>query len=184
MRPLRSIESPSADDLAIGFARMSDMDDIYEIETLSFPGHWSYDALAVEVRRLRSYSRVLVARQNGRLIAYTVFWVVVDEAHVLNFAVHPDRRRQGIGRRMMQAIFREAKRMGLKRITLEVRVSNDAARQLYEKMGFRTLAVRRRFYEDNGEDAYVMWLDEVPEDNMDQEGLRKLRKVRKTKNPR
>jgi len=141
---------------------MSDMNDIFDIERRSFDSHWSYDALAVEVRRVRSYSRVLVVRRAGRVIAYSVVWSVVDEMHVLNFAVHPDYRRQGVGRRLMNGLFREARRMGLRRMTLEVRVSNEGASRLYEQMGFRTIAMRRRFYEDNGEDAYVMWLDEIP----------------------
>ena len=184
MTTVEPIRSHQDDPISIGFARLGDMDDIFEIETLSFPSHWSYDALAVEVRRLRSYSRVLVARQRGSVIGYTVFWAVVDEAHILNFAVHPDRRRRGVGELMMRAIFREARRMRLKRITLEVRVTNDQARRLYEKMGFRILAIRKRFYEDNGEDANIMWLDEIPEENPENAGMRAPTRRPNTKNPR
>ena len=183
MRPLKRAETNNAPGISFDFARMSDMDDIYDIETRSFPSHWSYDALAVEVRRLRSYSRVLVARQRGRVTGYTVFWLVVDEAHILNFAVHPDRRRERIGERMMRAVFNQARRLRLRRITLEVRVTNHPARLLYEKMGFRTLAVRRRFYEDNGEDAYIMWLDEIPDDDLPQAGQGPLMRRPKTNRP-
>jgi ribosomal-protein-alanine N-acetyltransferase len=145
--------------VAIDHADIDDLPAIYEIETRSFPTHWSYRVLRDEVRRARPQSRVFVARCADRVVGFTIFWIVVDEAHILNFAVHPAYRRLGIARRLLHAILSDGRRLGLVRATLEVRVSNVAAIQLYKDAGFRTVAMRRRYYQDTGEDAYVMWLD-------------------------
>jgi ribosomal-protein-alanine N-acetyltransferase len=142
-------------------ARPNDLDAIYDIEQLSFNPHWSKNALAHEVNRTRPHSYVFVARLSGEVIGFSIFWAVVDEAHILSFAVHPDYRRRGIGRTMMEGVLDAAKRLGLRTATLEVRVSNTSAIRLYEKMGFRIAAIRRAFYQDNNEDAYVMWLEDI-----------------------
>jgi ribosomal-protein-alanine N-acetyltransferase len=149
------------DDLRIGYAHPEDLPAIYTIERRSFSPHWSYRSLEEEVCRPRSYTNVLVARCESEVVAFTVFWGVYDEAHILNFAVHPDHRRHGVGMRLMEAILDRASALGLSRVTLEVRVSNHAAIQLYRKIGFAPVAIRRRFYHDNGEDAYVMWIEGI-----------------------
>ena len=92
-------------------------------------------------------------------MGFAIFWIVVDEAHLLIFAVHPAYRRLGIARKLLDAVLEEARRIGLLRATLEVRVSNDGAIALYEEAGFVTVAMRRGYYQDTGEDANVMWLD-------------------------
>jgi len=142
-----------------GYAREEDLPDIYDIETRSFSPHWSYNSLAQEVCHPREYSHVLAGKLNGRVVCFTVFWTVVDECHVLNFAVHPDYRRQGIGAAMMDAVLRRMKSLDIRVVTLEVRISNLTARRLYERAGFKPVAIRRGFYQDNGEDAIVMWRD-------------------------
>jgi len=153
------ISSPKL--LRIERARPDDLDAIYEIERLSFNPHWSRSALAQEVNRLRSHSYVYVARWMGKVIGFSIFWAVVDEAHILSFAVHPDYRRRGVGQAMMEGVLDAAQRLGLRTASLEVRVSNTGAIRLYEKVGFRIAAIRRAFYQDNNEDAYVMWLEEI-----------------------
>jgi len=81
---------------------------------------------------------------------------MVDEAHITTFAVHPDWRRQGVGRRLIQALLVAATELGAARITLEVRVSNLAAQALYRTHGFQIAGRRERYYTDDGEDAYIM----------------------------
>ncbi len=145
--------------IVIDDADLDDLPAIYEIEMRSFPTHWSYRVLRDEVRRARPHSRVIVARCADRVVAFAIYWVVVDEAHLLNFAVHPAYRRLGIARRMLDTVLDEARRIGLIRGTLEVRVSNEGAIALYKDAGFVTVAMRRGYYQDTGEDAYVMWIE-------------------------
>jgi ribosomal-protein-alanine N-acetyltransferase len=154
----------------VEYADLDDLPAIYEIETRSFPTHWSYKVLRDEVRRARPHSRVLVARCGDRVVGFAIYWIVVDEVHLLNFAVHPAYRRLGIARRMLDAVLAEARRIGLLRATLEVRVTNDGAIALYTEAGFVTVAMRRGYYQDTGEDAYVMWMDIAAETTPPREG--------------
>ena len=103
--------------------------------------------------RLASY---LVARVGGRIVAYGGMWLMVDEAHITTFAVHPAWRRQRIGERLLLAFLDLARDRHAREATLEVRLSNLAARRLYEKYGFRPVGLRPRYYSDNNEDALIM----------------------------
>jgi ribosomal-protein-alanine N-acetyltransferase len=161
--PQQEPPTPSEDEaFVVAYATTRDLPAIYDIERRSFPAHWSYQTLADEVGRRRPYSHVLVGRLHDEVIAFTIVWIVADEAHILNFAVRPDHRRRGVGTRLLTALLERARSLRVRRVTLEVRVSNAGAIRLYERMGFRTVAIRRRFYQDNGEDAYVMWRDDLP----------------------
>jgi ribosomal-protein-alanine N-acetyltransferase len=86
---------------------------------------------------------------------------VCDEAHVTNIAVRSDRRRQGVGTAVMVGLMGLAQSKGANRMTLEVRVSNRPAQELYNRLGFRSAGVRPRYYMDNREDALIMWLDSI-----------------------
>jgi ribosomal-protein-alanine N-acetyltransferase len=107
----------------------------------------------VETNRLARY---LVVRVGRDIVAYAGVWLLVDEAHITTFAVLPDWRRRGIGGRLMVAVMRLAEQLGARVATLEVRLSNVPARQLYQQFGFRPVGVRPRYYSDNGEDALIM----------------------------
>lgn len=91
------------------------------------------------------------------IIGLGCFWSIVEEAHITIVAVHPDYQRQGLGQALLWAMLKQAHQRGLERATLEVRVSNQAAIALYEKFGFREAGRRRRYYEDTGEDALILW---------------------------
>jgi [ribosomal protein S18]-alanine N-acetyltransferase len=91
------------------------------------------------------------------IIGLGCFWSIVEEAHITIVAVHPDYQRQGLGQALLWALLSQAQQRGLERATLEVRVSNQAAIALYEKFGFREAGRRRRYYEDTGEDALILW---------------------------
>jgi len=141
--------------LTVEAMRLEDLDEVQRIEQASFSTPWPENAYRSELltNRLASY---LVARVEGRIVAYGGMWLMVDEAHITTFAVHPAWRRQRIGERLLLAFLDLARDRHAREATLEVRLSNLAARRLYEKYGFRPVGVRPRYYSDNNEDALIM----------------------------
>jgi ribosomal-protein-alanine N-acetyltransferase len=141
--------------LRIEAMRLEDLGEVQRIEQASFTTPWPENAYRSELtsNRLASY---LVARIDGRIVAYGGMWLMVDEAHITTFAVHPAWRRQRIGERLLLAFMDLARDSHAREATLEVRLSNLAARRLYEKYGFRPVGLRPRYYSDNNEDALIM----------------------------
>ena len=139
----------------------SDLPEIMKIERASFPAPWSEALFRQELEF--ALSRSLVAKSEGgagrETVGYIVYWIVFDEIHVNNLAVRSDFKRRGIASRLVDAALEKACAEGATRCTLEVRVSNEAARRLYEKFGFVVRGVRPRYYAESGEDALVMWAD-------------------------
>jgi len=134
---------------------LDDIPAVHLIERASFSTPWPDDAYRSEIQtnRLASY---LVARIEAEVVAFSGIWLMVDEAHITTFAVHPAWRRRGIGERLLLATLDVALARHAREATLEVRLSNVAARRLYEKYGFRPVGLRPRYYTDNGEDALIM----------------------------
>jgi ribosomal-protein-alanine N-acetyltransferase len=95
------------------------------------------------------------------IIGFAGLWLMVDEAHITTIAMHPDYRRLGLGEFMLASLIDISYDIGAKWVTLEVRVSNYAAQNLYRKYGFREAGLRHRYYSDNQEDALIMWTDEI-----------------------
>jgi len=95
------------------------------------------------------------------IVGFAGLWLMVDEAHVTTIAMHPDHRRRGLGEFMLVSLIDIAYEIGAKWVTLEVRVSNSNAQNLYRKYGFREAGLRHRYYSDNQEDALIMWTDEI-----------------------
>jgi len=93
------------------------------------------------------------------VVGYAGLWIVLDEAHITNVAVHPDYRGAGYGRALMVELISRAAMLGAFKLSLEVRVSNGVARDLYKSLGFVDKGFRRKYYSDNGEDAIIMWLN-------------------------
>ena len=141
--------------LLIGPMQVADLEAVHQIELASFNAPWPANAYRseLETNRLATY---LVARIDDRIVAYGGMWLMVDEAHITTFAVHPAWRRQGIGERLLVAFLDLARDRHAREATLEVRLSNLAARRLYEKYGFRPVGLRPRYYSDNNEDALIM----------------------------
>lgn len=135
--------------------RKEDIDQILEIEELSFPSPWSREAFLTELGQ-RDSSRFLVAKSEGKVVGYAGFWLIFDEAHITNLAVHPDYRKRKIGERLIRFLLKLAVSKGAKEATLEVRPSNLAAQSLYKKFGFEVRGIRRGYYSDTGEDALIM----------------------------
>ena len=107
---------------------------------------------------LLPFRRKSLENPNGDpIVGFAGMWILFDESHITTIGVHPDYRGLGLGEYLIVELFVEAMRRGAEMMTLEVRVSNDSAQALYEKYGFTRQGVRRRYYSDNGEDAYIMW---------------------------
>ena len=138
-------------------AMSADLDAIDDIERLSFPAPWPRETFAAELAR--EWARIDVARDAGRLVAFCNYWLVVNELHVLAIATHPDVRGRGVARELLRRVLATGVRAGCTLATLEVRRSNAAAIALYERAGFKTVHVRARYYQDDGEDALVMLAD-------------------------
>lgn len=141
-------------DLAIAPATTNDIPAIDEIEQHSFKSPWSRQTFEGEL--LREWARLDVARHAGRIIAFCNYWLVTTELHILSIATHPDFRGKGVGAHVLGHVLDVARNTGCNLATLEVRRSNKPAIAMYERAGFKTVHVRARYYQDDGEDALVM----------------------------
>jgi ribosomal-protein-alanine N-acetyltransferase len=159
--------------LTIEPMRLEHLDAVHQIELASFSAPWPPNAYRseLETNRLASY---LVARAGDEIVAYGGMWLMVDEAHITTFAVHPRWRRQRIGERLLMAFLDLAVDRHAREATLEVRLSNLGARRLYEKYGFRPVGLRPRYYSDDGEDALIMTTDPLA-DSVFRERVARLR---------
>ncbi len=137
---------------------LSDLDAVVGIERASFPTPWSRASFQSELME-NNFAAYLVLDFHGRVVAYGGMWLILDEAHVTNVAVHPDFRGYHLGERMMVGLMGKAQALNAVRMTLEVRRSNLVAQSLYQKLGFSQLGVRRGYYSDPREDAFIMWKD-------------------------
>ncbi len=140
----------------------SDVPEVVEIERLSFSTPWSELSFYKEIYNPRSLCLVaeVVDENNLKEIAgYICITRIMDECHILNLAVHPLKRRQGIGTALIKAALDSESVSLCRYIYLEVRASNRDARRLYERFGFRTVGIRRNYYVDPLEDAFVMMLE-------------------------
>ena len=135
--------------------RAEDVSAVHEIERLSFSTPWPAYAFEQELKGNR-LARYLVARAGERLVGFAGMWLMVDEAHVTTFGVHPEWRRQGIGRQLLLNLIELSVAIGARRMTLEVRASNGSAQALYQAFGFEVAGRRTHYYTDDGEDALVM----------------------------
>ncbi|MBN1282821.1 MAG: ribosomal protein S18-alanine N-acetyltransferase [Proteobacteria bacterium] len=134
-----------------------DLDDLMEIELASFTLPWSRRSYE-ELWPLDSID-IWIAKMGAETVGYYLIQRIGDEAELHTFAVKPDRRRQGIGSMLMEHMLAKARDMGTRFIYLQVRPSNAPARALYDRLGFRQVGVRRRYYRDNDEDAMVLRLE-------------------------
>jgi ribosomal-protein-alanine N-acetyltransferase len=136
-----------------------DLEAIERIERRSYPTPWSRSMFASELSKPSSISLGAFEADTGELVGYLVISRYVDAWHVMNIAVAPERRRQGIAVALFDRLFELTAADGRRGYTLEVRISNEAAIKLYERLGFQSRGVRRGYYTDNREDALVMWRD-------------------------
>ncbi|MFO7985117.1 MAG: ribosomal protein S18-alanine N-acetyltransferase [Desulfatiglandaceae bacterium] len=128
--------------------------DILFIERSSFPSPWSLEAFSTELER--TISHFWIAQIHTDLVGYICFWMFAREIHLMNFAVHPMWRRNGVGRRLMDKMIDTGLSGGAQVASLEVRPSNTRARTFYHKLGFKVIGRRPHYYDDTKEDAIIM----------------------------
>ena len=145
--------------------RLEDVPAVHRIERASFPVPWPDFAFRQEIQTNRM-AHYLVVRAGHETVAYGGLWLMVDEAHITTFAVLPEWRRRGVGGRLMLALMDVSLDLAARFMTLEVRLSNRAARELYGRFGFKPVGLRPRYYSDNGEDALIMTTDPIAEPEM------------------
>jgi ribosomal-protein-alanine N-acetyltransferase len=145
----------------IEFRRLAsgDLEAIERIERRSYPTPWSRSMFASELAKPSSISLGAFEPETGELVGYLVISRYVDAWHVMNIAVAPEHRRRGIAAALFERLFELTAGDGRRGYTLEVRISNEAAIKLYERLGFQSRGVRRGYYTDNREDALIMWRD-------------------------
>lgn len=141
--------------LEIRRMREQDLDEVNLIEHDLFSLPWSRASFLFEIADSKT-SYTITAIKDSRVVGYAVGWFVADELHIGNVAVERSSQRKGIGRALLERMLAEAEVRNTAYATLEVRVSNVRAIDLYRRHGFRGVAMRKRYYSDNGEDALVM----------------------------
>ncbi|WP_377891865.1 ribosomal protein S18-alanine N-acetyltransferase [Alkalihalobacillus sp. R86527] len=144
----------------ISFRSMTveDIEAVMEIEKATFPTPWSRSAFYNEVV-VNQFATYLLLEVGEEIAGYCGVWVIIDEAHITNIALHPDFRGMKLGEALMSKAVHFAKSRGALKMTLEVRVSNTVAQNLYKKLGFEEGGIRKSYYSDNQEDALVMWVN-------------------------
>ena len=136
-----------------------ELDSILEIGSASYINPWTREMFVWEFQN-PSISYIYALREsNGRIIGYGSCWLIVEEFHINNLAIHPMWRSKGFARNILGHILNEANRLGARRTILEVRRSNNAARNLYERMGFTSAGIRKEYYKNPVEDALILWRD-------------------------
>lgn len=141
--------------------RREDVGKVHALESETFSLPWSMQSFVDELEK-NACARYLVAEQEGEIIAYAGSWMIFEEGHITNIAVKKEMQGMGVGFTITHALLQYAANLGVQYITLEVRRSNKAAQRLYQKLGFVELGTRKRYYEDNGEDAILMVCDHMP----------------------
>lgn len=140
---------------------IDDVPTVAAIEAATFPTPWSEDAFRKEITD-NPVARYLVAEKDGAVIGFAGAWIILDESHITNIAIEESRRGLGCGRALTTALLQYLSNLGAAYATLEVRRSNLRAQNLYKSLGFVELGVRKRYYEDNREDALIMVCDHLP----------------------
>lgn len=149
-------------DFTIRRMTVADVGEVHGIECRTFARPWSARSFTEEMEQNKC-ARYLVAERNGKIIAYAGAWCIFEEGHITNVAVDEPERGRGVGGAVTRALMQYAANLGVQYMTLEVRRGNAVAQALYKSLGFVELGVRKRYYEDNGEDALLMVCDHMPE---------------------
>ncbi len=138
-----------------------DIDQIMEIESVSFGSfYWTPEAFKAEIKNPAGNYFVAEDR-NGDIKGYCGFWTILDEAHITTIAVQPGFRKHGLGEKLLQKMIETGYENNVKWFTLEVRISNITAQNLYYKYNFKSLGLRRKYYQNNDEDAMIMWTENI-----------------------
>lgn len=135
---------------------LEDIPTVVAIEEVSFPTPWTKESFLSELRD-NYLARYYCLELDGKVIGYMGLWIIMGEAHITNIAIWPGCRGQGWGEYLLRTVMDKMEAVGVMRLTLEVRVSNSTAQNLYSKVGFLPAGIRKKYYSDNQEDALIMW---------------------------
>lgn len=144
------------DSLIIRKAESKDIKEMADLDLVCFAAPWSEEAFRQELEE-NNLAFYVVAELKEKVVGYAGLWAILDEGHITNVAVAPEHRKKGIGHAVVEVLVDASEQAGLKSFTLEVRPSNINAQNLYKKFGFTEAGLRKGYYEDNGEDAIIMW---------------------------
>lgn len=134
---------------------ISDLERIIELEHLLFTSAWEVSDFMYEILENQfSYNYVLI--DDNHIIGYVGIWIMYEQSQITTLGIDPEYQRQGLGKRLMMEMIELALSQGCEVMSLEVRVSNHRAISLYESLGFKNQAIRKNYYQDNNEDAYLM----------------------------
>jgi [ribosomal protein S18]-alanine N-acetyltransferase len=159
-RALRLPGDPDALEVRITPMRRRHLRGVLRIEQQVYPRPWTFGLFVGEISQ-RASRVYLVARVGSEVVGYAGMFRAVDDDHITTIAVDPAWQRRGIATRMLLALARAAVDRGCRNLTLEVRMSNSGAQALYQRFGFVPAGVRKGYYPETGEDALVMWANDI-----------------------
>lgn len=134
----------------------SDLDRVLEIESKAFNPPWSREAFLLELTK-NILAKYIVVEVDGKVVGYGGIWLILDEGHITNIAIDKEYRGLGLGDKLLEGLIQLCIDRDIKVITLEVRKSNEVAKELYKKHGFKECGIRPGYYTNNNEDAIIMW---------------------------
>ena len=134
--------------------RLENLDEVFKIATASFSQPWTKAMFENEILK-NPFSEQFLVKVEGKNAGYLCMWSLFDEAHILDFAIDPQFRRKGLGEKVILNVIERVKENKIKKIFLEVRASNEAAKSLYKKVGFLNIAERKGYYSNPTEDAFI-----------------------------
>lgn len=135
----------------------SHINGVYELSKACFSVPWSLDSISYEIENPLAKYVIAQDLSTNEVVGFAGVWIVAGEGDITNIAVHPSYRKQGIASQLLSKLLEICKDNNCNDITLEVRVSNTPAQNLYTKFGFVNEGIRKKYYSDNGEDAIIMW---------------------------
>lgn len=139
-------------------ATLDDLPGILRIENAAFTSPWTEASFRNDIA-WNEFAHYLVIELDAVIIGYAGIWIILDEGHITNIAIYPDQQGQHYGELLLENLMEAARKRGVTHMTLEVRISNQRAQNLYKKMHFEPGAIRKNYYPDNQEDALVMWVN-------------------------
>nr|WP_163970898.1 ribosomal protein S18-alanine N-acetyltransferase [Oceanobacillus halotolerans] len=137
---------------------IADIEQVMKVEEASFDSPWTKEMFYQELSE-NNHAHYLVLQMDKEVIGYVGLWIVLDDAQVTNIAIMPDYRGKGLGKMLFQYTLHYVINLGVKRLSLEVRVSNIVAQRMYRRFGLVPGGIRKNYYKDNQEDALVMWVN-------------------------
>lgn len=146
------------DQIIIRNMKIEDVDQVIEVEKASFSTPWTTNIFYQEIVD-NQHAHYFVIEVDEKIVGYVGMWIVIDDAQITNIAILPEHRGKRYGEKLFQFVLQLLKSLNVRRLSLEVRVSNIVAQKLYRKFGLVPGGIRKNYYTDNGEDAIVMWIN-------------------------